>query len=81
MYQPERDSHGNVAYFSVEIADPTIRAVSRLYAYGCEALALLFDEMAHDWRGWSGTKEWASLERELSLSCTADRKGHVDPAS
>jgi hypothetical protein len=41
---------------------------------------MLFDEMAREWRGWSGTKEWASLEGELSLSCTADGKGHVDIA-
>jgi hypothetical protein len=29
------------------------------------------EEMTREWRGWSGAKEWASVEGELKLSCTA----------
>ena len=36
-----------------------------------------FDDLAESWRGWRGTKDWASYERDLRLSATADGKGHV----
>ena len=37
----------------------------------------LFDEMARDWKGWTGTKTWAALEDELRMEATADSTGHV----
>lgn len=80
LHDPERDRNGVLDYFSVEVANPTIRAQTRVYAYHSEGLATLFDEMARSWRGWSGAREWESLEGELRLSCTADGKGHVDIA-
>ena len=81
LCHPERDPRGNLEYFSVEVSDPTtIRAQTRVYAYHPESLAALFDEMAREWRGWSGAKEWASVEGELTLSCTTDGKRHVDIA-
>jgi len=33
--------------------------------------------MSRHWQGWSGVKEWQSLEGELSLACTTDGLGHV----
>jgi len=51
-----------------------------VYAYYSEGLADVFDEMAREWRGWSGCKHWESLEGELKLSFTADGKGHVTVA-
>jgi hypothetical protein len=39
--------------------------------------SLLFSEMAANWRGWAGVKEWAALDDDLRLSATADRTGHI----
>jgi len=36
-----------------------------------------FIELAESWRGWRGTKDWQSYERDWKLSATADGKGHV----
>lgn len=40
----------------------------------------LFDEMAREWKGWKGTKTWASLEDELRMEASADSTGHVSLA-
>jgi hypothetical protein len=40
--------------------------------------SLLFEEMALQWRGWEGKKEWAALEGELRLTATSDHTGHIE---
>ena len=37
----------------------------------------LFNEMAADWKGWSGKKSWNALDGELEMEATADSIGHV----
>lgn len=37
----------------------------------------LFAEMASEWRGWNGTKEWSDREDALQLSATVNSLGHV----
>lgn len=80
LYHPDRDSQGNLHCFFVEVVSPTIQAHTRVYVYRSHDLVALFDELAGEWRGWDGAKEWESLEGELKLSCTTDGKGHVDIA-
>jgi len=77
IFRPERGSRGELDYFSVEVMSTSISATTRVYAYRCDDLATLFDEMSRDWRGWQGSRDWESLEGELKLSCTADGKGHI----
>ena len=36
-----------------------------------------FRDLASNWRGWQGKKEWSSLEGELRFSATCDSTGHV----
>jgi Family of unknown function (DUF6228) len=30
-----------------------------------------------DWRGWPGSREWRSIEGDITLSCTHDGLGHI----
>jgi len=77
IYSPQRDPAGALEYFTVEVSDPTVRATVRVYAHGVHGLAELFASMAHEWKGWTGAKEWSSVEEEFGLSCTSDGMGHV----
>lgn len=78
IYRAERSPGGSLDYFTVEVADPTIRAAVRVYAYGADGgLLELFAAMAREWKGWSGAKKWATVESDFSLSCTQDKTGHV----
>jgi hypothetical protein len=40
-------------------------------------LAAFFHDLAANWRGWSGEKEWGSLDSELALTAVTDSKGHT----
>jgi hypothetical protein len=41
------------------------------------SLASFFSELAKDWRGWEGSRVWATYEGGLALACEHDRLGHV----
>jgi hypothetical protein len=64
-------------YFNAELKVKTMRAEVRVYAYGAQGLASLFEETAREWRGWKGVKAWESLEGELKLAATHDGLGHI----
>jgi hypothetical protein len=41
------------------------------------SLAELFDDLAANWRGWAGQKDWEGKEGGLTLSCSHDGVGTV----
>jgi hypothetical protein len=64
----------------VTLVDGGLEARAEVYVppeRGLEGLVGLFAAMADQWRGWSGEKQWGSLEGELSLTCSHDGLGHV----
>jgi hypothetical protein len=40
-------------------------------------LAAFFNDLAENWRGWRGKREWGTLEGNMSLSATCDSLGHT----
>ncbi|VXC37554.1 conserved hypothetical protein [Nocardioides sp. AX2bis] len=56
-----------------------LSATKRVYlhpASGWSELEEFFAGLALDWRGWSGTREWTSLESDLSIEARYEY-GHV----
>jgi len=51
------------------------RTVEHHYASGFADLAVFVESLTDDWRGWTGSRRWESLEGELELIATHD--GHV----
>jgi len=64
-----------VADVSVDGLSATKRVYSH-YATGWRELAEFFASLAADWRGWSGTREWTSLESDLKIEARHEY-GHV----
>ena len=65
-------------YFRVSVVARDHSAMRDVYAYTDRSgIARLFSEAAQEWRGWSGSKVWESIEGELRLGLSADRLGHV----
>jgi Family of unknown function (DUF6228) len=62
--------------YSAGVQTEAMTASTLVYAYGPTPLAL-FEVIANEWRGWHGSKEWSSLEGELSLSATHDGVGTI----
>ena len=64
----------------VGVADDGLTAQTNIWlgpAGAEEPLPDFFADLAENWRGWSGTKEWRGMEGGLRLSCTHDKVGHV----
>ena len=75
--QPPGSRHP-VEYFRVSLKDKDIAASSaRVYIYEPHSLASHFAELAANWEGWEGVKQWHSVEGDFALSCTSDRLGHI----
>ena len=65
-------------YFTARFLSPELNVSKRVWGYtDCELLVDLFEYLAQEWKGWDGEKNWSSLEGEFSVSCSADKKGHV----
>jgi hypothetical protein len=64
-----------VADLLVDGLSATERVYSH-YAYGWRELADFFAGLAADLRGWSGTREWTSLESDLKIEARHEY-GHV----
>jgi len=54
----------------VHLSDPALEV----------SLVSFFSELAKNWRGWEGTRTWATYERGLTLACSHDGLGHVGVA-
>jgi hypothetical protein len=65
-------------YYRVSLSGPGFHGACQVYAYepgtGPDKF---FRDLAANWRGWQGKKEWSSLEGELKFSATCDSTGHI----
>jgi len=77
LSEPIRSRAGELEQFTVSVDAPNMSAVVKVYAFQARSLAPFFADIAQSWRGWSGTKQWSSLEGEFELQAKADRLGHV----
>jgi hypothetical protein len=67
-----------VEYLHVSLKDKDIAASSaKVYIYEPHSLASFFEDLAANWKGWEGTKEWSSVEGDFNLSCDSDSLGHI----
>ena len=66
-------------YFKVTLSGPSVHGTAQVYSFEPRptCLAGFFRDLAVHWRGWTGKKEWASLEGELALAATCDSTGHT----
>ena len=65
-------------YFTARFHSPALSVSKRVYAYqDWKSLVNLFEYLAKKWKGWDGEKNWSSIEREFSISCSSDKTGHV----
>lgn len=66
-------------YLFAHVAVDGLSATKRVYAHyatGWGELADFFAGLAADWRGWSGMREWSSLESDFKIEARHDY-GHV----
>jgi hypothetical protein len=65
-------------HYRVTLTGPNFHGDCSVYAYEpASHISAFFQDMATNWRGWQGKKEWASLEGELAFAATIDSTGHI----
>ena len=77
FYDFHKDSKGAVESFSVRLTVAGLSATIGVTAGYSPPLAGYFEEIARNWRGWSGSREWSSLEGECTIKSTNDGRGHI----
>ena len=70
------DASGESFTAALESAQFSGRVLVSTYHSGPPSL--LFENMARQWRGWEGEKQWAALEDELRLTASSDLTGHIE---
>ena len=65
-------------YYKVSLKSSQFHGDALVYAFEpAGQVADFFDDLAVHWRGWSGKKDWGSLDGELALTATRDSTGHI----
>ena len=64
-------------YFRARVVGPNVEATATVYEYEPAHLKQFFADLAGNWKGWKGKKEWQSLEGELAMRATIDSAGHI----
>jgi hypothetical protein len=77
---PRRGTDGQLWSVVATYASPGIEASTRVwtnYASHFDDLIAFFDDLAEHWSGWTGVKEYESLEGELRLAARNDSSSSV----
>jgi hypothetical protein len=68
---------GEFDYCRIELAGSVFSGRLRAYDTNWAGVAAFFQDLADNWRGWSGAKNWRSLEGQVELQATSDSLGHT----
>lgn len=75
------DSTRRFEYLYVTLTANSLRASTRIYnldhTESPSDLPAFFEDMARNWRGWTGEKCWGSVEHDMKLTCTSSTLGNV----
>jgi hypothetical protein len=77
VFSDARWTRDELSSFTASVEVEAMSATTQVYAYGGRSPTELFEDMASEWRGWEGSKEWSSLEDELALSATHNGLGTI----
>lgn len=67
----------NEDFIIAKISDVSLRGEARVGIFMSQGIGDFFGNLATNWTGWEGNKEWASLEGELKLKASCDCLGHI----
>lgn len=79
FHSPEYSVDGGLESYSVTVSGIGMEATVRVETspYGT-APSDFFDQLAAEWKGWGGEKEWGAIEGEYGLFAKSDATGHIE---
>jgi hypothetical protein len=75
-----RSARGDLEWLHAHLALPYLRADAQVWLTDPaieSSLTSFIRDLAVQWRGWEGVKEWTAYEGGLALSCAHDGHGHI----
>jgi hypothetical protein len=72
-----RAAGGGFDYCRIELAGAAFSGRLRAYDTNWAGVAAFFQDLADNWRGSPGVKNWGSLEGQVELRATFDSLGHT----
>lgn len=66
-------------FYRVTLEATDIKVSAKVYAFDPfdKSFWSYFEDLASNWRGWAGEKQWSSLEGEFKISSESDSLGHI----
>lgn len=58
--------------------DDGVRAVTSVRTLNVDRIVSWAADLAESYEGWDGLRAWESLEHDLRIDATHDRRGHVN---
>lgn len=67
-------------HYFVNLKHKDFTVSTKVYAFqpNGETCQDYFDDLANNWKGWTGKKEWSSFEGEFTISSETDSLGHIE---
>ena len=72
------DLNKKINYFSVELVKRGLSCKAKIYSYEGDGVIAFFDDIAKNWKGWTGEKNWGSTETQFTISATHNNIGRVN---
>lgn len=63
--------------FNVQVSTPFFSGIAPSSTFMTAPLQEWFKNMADDWSGWKGEKNWGDLESRVLFNATTDSTGHI----
>lgn len=57
---------------------PWFAGIASASTYFVGSPSTIFREMASEWQGWKGLKEWKDLDARVTFAAQSDSTGHID---
>lgn len=73
---PQFSEKGDLRSLQARLRGTRLDAQLSFYVYDAAELVRYFQSLDRDWRGWSGERQYASVERDLALS--ARHSGRIE---
>jgi hypothetical protein len=69
---PYGDGYVRKAHVELRADGLAAKTIATLHGHGVRDLASFFEDLATDWRGWAGKRDWRALEGEMAIEAWHD---------
>jgi Family of unknown function (DUF6228) len=77
LSQPARPWDDDLLTYQIQVQAPGLLATVEITSLHGDAIPAFLHDLAEDFRGWPGSRNWRSLEDQFRLEATHDSLGHV----